>query len=828
MLKLYVLNGPERGRSFDLQNHTTLLGRSSDNHIQIKDNGVSRTHLRIHRNNGQFFIEDLSTSNGTLLNGEKISPGEKFEVGEGHPITVGKTLMVLGEALSAKDKSTLNFGNITAEIDANQFPTPAQDRPMTHFKNMELLYRVSMVLMGSLDVTEIFQKIMDHMFDLLKRIDRGAILLIDEETRKLKQIAARSDYSNEKAIPNYSRTVVNKVINEGKPVIMQDTTLEDENDLSDSMKKIRSVMCVPLISKFQIRGVIYVDSVDRPHGFRREDLYLLTSLSSSAAIAIENAALYSNLEQIVRKRTTTLQKTQEKLQESEARFKAIFSHMSSGVVVYKAVNNGKDFVVLDMNKADEKIEEIKKPQKLGKSVLQVSSEFKDVYLLLLETLKKVWKTGKPARRTVTISSEEKITASREYYVYPLPSGEIVAIYDDVTDRKKAEAEQKALQEQLFRSQKMESIGAFASGTAHNFRNILQAILGNIEYLEMIHADKSEVRELAKSVHDSVEKGVGLINNLLHFSKRDGEYELADLELADVIMETCEIIERLFDKNIEIVLNLGKNLFVKGNRALLGQVFMNLFTNARDAMPGGGRLLVEAKKSRDRVIAKVSDTGHGMDKEILEKIFDPFFTLKEVGKGSGLGLSTTHGIIEQHNGAISVKSQPGKGTTFTIQLQSIRAEKPQEEKPKKELIFGNGQKVLILDDERPALDALSNLTKSLGYEPISIEKPTEALKKYTKMSPDVVLLDRSMPEMDGSTFIMEITKIDPTARIIIISGYEESGPDGLEEGVRKLIMGYLTKPFNVEELSRALAQALENDKRSRKLTKKKRESNDKKE
>jgi signal transduction histidine kinase len=248
--------------------------------------------------------------------------------------------------------------------------------------------------------------------------------------------------------------------------------------------------------------------------------------------------------------------------------------MSSGVVVYKAVNNGKEFVVVDVNKADEKIEQMKKTEKLGKSILQVPHELKDMHEMLLETVRGVWKTGKPERRTITISHEDKITASRDYYVYPLPSEEIVAIYDDVTDRKKAEAEQKALQEQLFRSQKMESIGAFASGTAPNFRNILQAILGNIEYLEMIHADQSEVTQLAKSVHDSVEKGVGLINNLLHFSKRDGEYELAELDLADVIQETHEIIERLFDKNIEIVLNLGKNLFVKGNRALLGQVFMS--------------------------------------------------------------------------------------------------------------------------------------------------------------------------------------------------------------------------------------------------------------
>jgi CheY-like chemotaxis protein len=226
------------------------------------------------------------------------------------------------------------------------------------------------------------------------------------------------------------------------------------------------------------------------------------------------------------------------------------------------------------------------------------------------------------------------------------------------------------------------------------------------------------------------------------------------------------------------------------------------------------------------MAKVSDTGYGMDKETVGKIFDPFFTLKEVGKGTGLGLSTTHGIIEQHNGAISVKSKPGKGTTFLIQLPLIRAEKPLESKPKKELAYGNGQKIMIVDDERPALEALANLTRSLGYDPISNERPTEALKNYTKISPDVVLLDRSMPEMDGSTFITETMKIDPNARIIIISGYEETGPDGIDEEVKSLIKGYLTKPFKVEELSRALAQALDNDRPNQKQTKGKQRSNEK--
>ncbi|MBW1855849.1 MAG: response regulator [Deltaproteobacteria bacterium] len=605
----------------------------------------------------------------------------------------------------------------------------------------------------------------------------------------------------------YSQSIVRRVVEEGKAVILSDILGEDEIERSKSMElmKVRSVMCVPLISKAKVWGVIYVDSVNRPFGFRKEDLSLLTTLSGPAAVAIENALLYSNLEEIIEDRTKNLRETQEKLRESEARFKAVFNNMSSGVVVYEVVNDGEDFFIVDLNKAEQKIGKIKKRKALGKSVFKIFPEIKDSGLK--EVFKRVWKTGKPEHRAVTLKNDKKETNWREYYVYRLPSGEIVSIFDDISGKKKAEEEQAALQEQLIVSQKMESIGALAGGTAHNFRNILQAISGNIEYLEMIYGNKPEIRELSKSIYDSVEKGVDLINRLLQFSRRGEKYQMVDLDLVDVIKRACEMIERILDKNIEVKLDLEENLFIKGSHSFLSQIFMNLFTNARDAMPDGGRLIIEAGKKRDRVVAIVSDTGHGMDKKTMENIFDPFFTLKEVGKGTGLGLSTTHGIVEQHGGSISVSSQPGKGTRFEIRFPLVKTEEIAKPKVQDEVIFGNGQKVLIVDDERSTLDSLSNLIKVLGYKAISIDKPVEALKNYGKWGPDVVLMDRSMPKMDGITCIKEIMKTDPKAKIIIVSGYAELGPNGIDDNVKSLIKGYLTKPCGMQELSSALSQAL---------------------
>jgi CheY-like chemotaxis protein/two-component sensor histidine kinase len=354
---------------------------------------------------------------------------------------------------------------------------------------------------------------------------------------------------------------------------------------------------------------------------------------------------------------------------------------------------------------------------------------------------------------------------------------------------------------------MESIGALAGGMAHNFRNILQAISGNVEYIETISREALEVKELAKGVHNSVERGVDLINDLLHFSKRGEELAIADIDLADVIMKTYDIVYRVFDRKIEIEVNLEPDLFVKGNHSLLSQVFMNCFTNARDAMPDGGKLLIEAKKIEDRVVATVSDTGHGMDKETLRKIFDPFFTLKEVGMGTGLGLSTARGIVEQHNGSIHVSSEPGKGTTVRILFPMVEKERIEIIKPKGQIVNGRGQKVLIVDDERPVLDALTSLTKSLGYQTISVERPTEAIKNYNKWAPDLVLMDRSMPEVDGVACIKRIMDIDPKSKIVVISGYNESGQNGIDESVKNNIKGYITKPCGLKELSRALFDAL---------------------
>ncbi len=809
LVKIYILEGPEQGRSISLDKKSIILGRTSNNDIQVKDPAISGQHLKIVREKDHFFIEDLNSTNGTYLNGHRIVPGRLTRVNEGDLISLGNTLFCLDKEFTIGGTLVHRAMKFPGAKKTKQEVWLPKDRPMTVIKNLELIYNVSNALMESFDLHQILKRFMEAVFNCLKRIDRGAVLLFDPRTLELKEIIARTKNKQKGTKIRYSKTVVNRVLHEGKPVCMSDTSLESEIDISDSIRsmKIRSVMCVPLISRSQIRGVIYVDSLKEPHGFRKEDLHLLSALSSPAAIAIENALIYSELERMVENRTKSLRETERRLRESEARFRAIFDNMESAVVVYEVRGDGEDFIILDFNRAAQRIERLSKNQVKGKSVREIFPGYES--LGLIGVFKKVWKTGDAEHIPPCFYDDGRTKGWREFDIHRLPSGELVTICNDITAKKQAEEEQQILQKKLMHSQKLESIGRLAGGVAHNFRNILQAILGNTEYIQMVRSEDQEIDEVVKNINNSIDKGVDLIQSLLHFSRLGEDYDQGILDLSEVIQDTYKIIERLFDKSIEIRLNVEEGLFIKGNKSLLSQVFMNLFTNARDAMPEGGILAINATKAEGKIIAKISDTGHGMDKKTLEKIFDPFFTSKEVGKGTGLGLSTVHGIVEEHRGTIVVSSKVGEGSTFTLTFPLAKEEAGDDEfrVQEKRLVYGNGEKILVVDDEEQSLDALVGMTERLGYEVKAVDKPMEAVKVYNGWRPQVVLMDRSMPGMDGISCTKEILKSDPGAKVIIISGYEESGPDGIEDSIRELICAYMTKPCRIEELSNTLAEVL---------------------
>ena len=236
----------------------------------------------------------------------------------------------------------------------------------------------------------------------------------------------------------------------------------------------------------------------------------------------------------------------------------------------------------------------------------------------------------------------------------------IILITDITERK-------LLEMQLQHAQKMEAIGTISSGVAHNFRNTLTGILANSQVIQENYMQEPDLMEVVGRIDSSVKRGAQLVDRLMQFSHKETKKKFQPVDLVAVLTEAYQVIRKSFDKRIDIRFNLPASVLIMGDHASLSQVFINLFANARDAMPDGGVLDVAARVEGRIAEVRVADTGEGMDNEVRKKCFDPFFTTKDIDKGTGLGLSTAYGIVQNHDGEILLESEVGKGTCFVLRF-----------------------------------------------------------------------------------------------------------------------------------------------------------------
>ena len=298
MPKLHILTGPDKAQAFDLKDEPLFIGRSPHNDIQMSDIAVSRRHLKIFRKRNKYFIKDLDSENGTFVSGREIPTGTDYEIKEGVPIVIGMSLLCIGEGCLEYVMPFLNTIDLSKDIreDSGIF---MQHRSMTTEKIMELIYKVTELLALKLDVDQTLEKVLNYIFDFLGNIDRASIILIDPQTGMLQKVASRLREPSENSTIAHNREIVDRVIRNGKSVMVSDANAQVDQDLVGTLKlaKIESVMCVPMISHSKIRGVIYVDSMKEPYRFRKEDLSLFTDLGKRTAFAIDNALLYADFEE---------------------------------------------------------------------------------------------------------------------------------------------------------------------------------------------------------------------------------------------------------------------------------------------------------------------------------------------------------------------------------------------------------------------------------------------------------------------------------------------------------------------------------------------------
>jgi two-component system cell cycle sensor histidine kinase/response regulator CckA len=455
---------------------------------------------------------------------------------------------------------------------------------------------------------------------------------------------------------------------------------------------------------------------------------------------------------------------------------------------------------------------------------------KDLY----RVSKSVYRTGQPlngfewqivrkdgGRRMVEASvytlmdSEGKVTGFR-------------GIARDITDRKRME-------EELFRSQKLESIGKLAGGIAHDFNNLLMGIQGNTS-LMLFDVQPGHLHyERLKNIEQHVQSGANLTKQLLGFA-RGGKYQVKPIDPNELVEKTSSMFGRT-KKEIRIHHKLQEDVWhIEADQGQFEQVLLNLYVNAWQAMPGGGDLYIETEnvtlgenalrpyniRPGRHVKISARDTGVGMDEATKKRIFEPFFTTKEIGRGTGMGLASAYGIIKNHGGAIDAVSEPGKGSTFYIYLPATAKDLPEVEIPSEEILKGE-ETILFVDDEEMIVDVTRRMLENMGYKVLTALGGKEALELVEKAckdehsdvpSPHLIILDLIMPEMSGSETFARLRKMSSDTKILLSSGYS------LSAEARKLMQqgcdGFIQKPFNMKALSTKIREILEEGREDRVL------------
>ncbi len=395
----------------------------------------------------------------------------------------------------------------------------------------------------------------------------------------------------------------------------------------------------------------------------------------------------------------------------------------------------------------------------------------------------------------------------------------LSIDTDLTEKKRLEA-------QFLRNQRIESVGRLASGIAHDLNNILAPIMISVPMFRSgLPADEFE--KMLATVEASAHRGADVIKQLLTYA-RGIEGSRAILPLKPLLHEMGRMIQQTFPKNITFSSTTVSELWpLLGDATQLHQVLMNLCVNARDAMPLGGALSVAAENldldenyvsmSPDatvgpHVVIRVTDTGKGIPKEIIEKIFDPFFSTKDLGKGSGLGLSTVLGIVKSHGGFVNVRSAPGTGSTFEIYLPAVPgAEAPASPAARGKQPRGQGELILIVDDEAIICEVTKKTLERNGYKVLVAADGVEALALYAQHPGmiDLVLTDIMMPILDGVALVRALKKLDPRVKVIASSGISSSGGrlDRAAELEALEVRAFLSKPYTAEKMLRLFEEML---------------------
>lgn len=516
--------------------------------------------------------------------------------------------------------------------------------------------------------------------------------------------------------------------------------------------------------------------------------------------------------------------TERKEAEAERAMLALVIEQAGEAVVVTDLEGTIQYV----NPAFEQLTGYSRPEAVGRNprILKSGRQDETFYRNLWETITKgeTWRGRFVNRRKDGTLYTEAATIAR---VRNEKGGVVgyMAVKRDITEHLQLAEEKAKLEAQYLQAQKMESVGRLAGGVAHDFRNMLQAILGRAELAMSRLGPSHPVRADLEDIYRAAERSADLIRQLLAFARKQTVLPVI-LNLNEKISGTLGILSRLLGEDIEIEWVPQEDLWnVKADPAQVDQVLANLAVNARDAISGPGKITIETANAvvdeaycrshaeaapGEYVVLVVSDTGQGMTQEVLEHIFEPFFTTKEIGKGTGLGLATVYGIVKQNGGFVNVYSEPAKGSSFKIYLPRFRAEaeEPARAEPIRRPLSRGNETILVVEDEKAVLELVRTILEGLGYTVLAERTPADAIRTVESYAGDLHLLltDIVMPGMDGRQLAERLRAFRPGLKCLFMSGYASNVI--AQSGVLEPGVIFIQKPFSSADLADKVRQALE--------------------
>jgi len=724
-------------------------------------------------------------------------------------------------------------------------------------KELSALNAISSITNQSLNLDLILNETLDKVLEVTD-CQAGGIYILNQADKML-ELKSCKGLSSE-AVKEVDKLKLGegfsgRIASTGEPITVEDIS-QDPRLTRMVMKRegLHSYLGVPLKSKGKILGTLFVIT-QQDRRYNSDEIQLLASIGNQIGMAVENSHLFKEAEQwiiqleAIRNITNRLNKLND--------VKTVAYAVMDEIKKVIEFDNCRVFLLNDNR--EELI-----PIAFGSEVEEYQGETEEVLHLRVGEGITGWvaQTGEAK----IIDDGERHPHSRHVPGSPYVDESIIAspmIYEGVVrgvitlsklglkqfnqnhlnllnilaneaavsienaklfeSLKQAYAKLKEAQEQLIQSEKLRALGEMAGGVAHDFNNLLGAILGRAQLL-LLSAKEQDTRKGLKVIEKAALDGAETVRRIQEFTRLRTDENFILLDINEILKESLEITKHKWKDeaqkkgvSIQVETSLGKNLPpIVGNPSELREVFVNMILNSFDAMSKGGTLSVSSRSNENYVLASVSDTGIGMSEEIQRKVFDPFFTTKGP-KGNGLGMSLAYGIVVRHNGEISIESQEGKGTTFSVKLpiKRIVDKKGGKEEKAEESCKEN---ILIIDDEPAIRELLCDILQSRGYKAVAVDDSLKGIELFEKEEFDIVFTDLSMPEMSGWEVADRLKSLNPEVVIVMVTGW------GTQVDSRKLkahsVDLLMAKPFEVKKLFEILndAQKIKKKREEKKLEK----------